>query len=214
MSDQPLKPQARVTEPELMRPVSAFMLVSVDGYFSDASGDMSFAHRMAPDPEWDAFVAGNAGSGGTLLFGRRTYELMAGFWPTKAAAEMMPDVARGMNGMEKIVFSRTLRSADWANTTLHHGDLEDVVRSLRARPGGALTILGSGSIVRQLAVARLLDSIQIAVTPVALGAGQSLFGGLPEHLRLELAGARHFANGCVVLDYRLPGASPEMAVAQ
>jgi dihydrofolate reductase len=188
----------------LVRPLSAFMHVSVDGYFSDASGDMSFAHRLAPDPEWDAYVAANAGSSSTLLFGRKTYELMAGFWPTPAAMEMMPDVARGMNAMEKIVFSRTLRTADWSNTTVHNGELVDTVRTIRAAPGSAITVLGSGSIVRQLAAARLLDAVQVAIAPVALGAGYSLFGGLPEHLALQLAGVRSFANGCVVLDYRLP----------
>lgn len=191
----------------LVRPLSAFMHVSVDGYFCDAGGDMSFAHRLPADPEWDAFVAGNAGAGGTLLFGRRTYDLMAGFWPTPAAMEMMPDVAAGMNAMEKLVFSRTMRTAEWSNTTVCSGDLAATVRAIRSSPGSAITILGSGSIVTQLAAARLLDAVQVAVTPVALGAGRALFGGLQGHLPLVLAGVRSFANGCVILDYRLPGGS-------
>lgn len=65
-----------------MRRLTVFNSVSLDGYFTDANGDLGFAHQVEPDAEWDAFVAGNASGGGTLVFGRVTYELMASFWPT------------------------------------------------------------------------------------------------------------------------------------
>ena len=78
-----------------MSKLVAFSIVSLDGYFTDAHGDSSWAHR--PDPEWDDFVAGNARQRSTLLFGRVTYQQMASFWPTPAALEMAPDVAKGMN---------------------------------------------------------------------------------------------------------------------
>ena len=90
-----------------MRKLSVFNSVSLDGYFTDAKGDMSWAHKS--DPEFDAFTSENAKGGGTLLFGRKTYEMMVSFWPTPAAMEQMPDVAKGMNSLEKIVFSRTLQ---------------------------------------------------------------------------------------------------------
>ena len=101
-----------------MRKLVVFNSTSLDGYFTDANGDMSFAHHKEGDAEWDAFVAGNASGGGVLLFGRKTYELMAGFWPTPAAAQMMPVVAERMNNLPKVVFSRTLDKAAWANTKL------------------------------------------------------------------------------------------------
>ncbi|MEO5798064.1 MAG: dihydrofolate reductase family protein, partial [Gemmatimonadales bacterium] len=91
-----------------MRKLSAFNNVTVDGYFSRANGDYSWAHNGSPDPEFDAFVGSNAQSNGELIFGRVTYELMASFWPTPTAAKMMPVVAAGMNSMPKIVFSSTL----------------------------------------------------------------------------------------------------------
>ncbi len=62
--------------------LSVFNSVSLDGFIADAKGDMSWAHPRAADAEWDAFVAGNASGGGVLVFGRVTYDLMAGFWPT------------------------------------------------------------------------------------------------------------------------------------
>ena len=80
-----------------MRKLIVFNNVTLDGYFADRNGDMSWAHRQ--DAEWNAFVGGNASGGGALLFGRVTYELMASFWPTPAAMERAPVVAEGMNNM-------------------------------------------------------------------------------------------------------------------
>lgn len=86
-----------------MRKLIVFNHVSLDGYFTDANGDMSFAQNENPDAEWDAFVAGNASGGETLVFGRVTYELMAGDWPTPIAAETLPDCADQMNHLPKMV---------------------------------------------------------------------------------------------------------------
>jgi dihydrofolate reductase len=91
-----------------------FNSVSLDGYFTDANNDMSWAHAGGDDPEVREFTAGNAKGTGALVFGRITYEMMASFWPTPQAAQMMPEVAAGMNGARKYVFSRSLRKADWA----------------------------------------------------------------------------------------------------
>lgn len=108
---------------------------------------------MPKDPEWNELAASNAGGDGALLFGRVTYEMMAGFWPTPAATEMMPEVASGMNRMPKFVFSRTLPKASWQNTTLLKGDLLAEVRKLKEMPGPGIAILGSGTIVSQLTAA-------------------------------------------------------------
>jgi dihydrofolate reductase len=72
-----------------------FNNLSLDGYIADENGDMSWAHTM--DLEWAAFTSENAGGQAEMLFGRRTYELMAGFWPTPQALSAMPDVAQAKN---------------------------------------------------------------------------------------------------------------------
>ena len=184
-----------------MRKLIVFNNVSVDGYFVDKQGDMSWAHEGAQDPEWNAFVAGNASGEGELLFGRKTYELMASFWPTPAAAQMNPAVAERMNGMSKVVFSRTLDKASWSNTKLVKGDLVAEVRKMKSSPGKDMTILGSGSIVAQLAQAGLVDEFQLVVNPVVLGQGRTMFDGIPEKLRLKPTQTRAFGNGKVVLCY-------------
>ena len=89
-----------------MQKLTVFNHVTLDGYFVDSNGDMSWAHK--DDAEWNAFVAENASGGGTLVLGRITYDLMVGFWPTPFALENMPVVAERMNNLPKVVFSRTL----------------------------------------------------------------------------------------------------------
>jgi dihydrofolate reductase len=105
-----------------LRRLNAFMQISLDGYSCDPRGDMSFAHKPPDDAEWRQFVTENASNGGMLLFGRRTYEMMAAWWPTPMAAQAMPEVAARMNAMPKVVFSRTLRAAHWTNATVVNDD--------------------------------------------------------------------------------------------
>ena len=184
-----------------MRKLVVFNQVSLDGYFADANGDMSFAHNDNQDAEWDAFVAGNASGGGMLLFGRITYELMASFWPTPFAAEHMPVVAERMNNLPKVVFSRTLDKVSWNNTKLVKGDIIDEIRKMKKDPGKDIAILGSGSILSQLAPHGLIDEYQIVVNPVALGKGRTMFDGIKEKVHLKLTKTRTFGNGNVLLCY-------------
>ena len=184
-----------------MRKLVVFNSVSLDGYFVDMNGDMSWAKNDTPDAEWDAFVAGNASGGGMLLFGRVTYQLMASFWPTSFAIEHMPVVAEGMNNMPKIVFSRTLDRAAWDNTRLVKDHMAAEVRGMKSEPGPGMAILGSGSIVAQLAQERLIDEYQVVVVPIVLGAGKTMFEGVKQKLPLKLTKARAFGNGNVLLCY-------------
>jgi dihydrofolate reductase len=183
------------------RRLHVFDSVSLDGYFTDANGDMSWAHKDAGDAEWNAFVAGNASGGGTLLFGRITYEMMASFWPTPAALEMMPVVAARMNDAPKVVFSRTLDAVSWNNTTLVKDGLAAEVRRMKREPGDDMVILGSGSIVSQLAAEGLIDEFQIVLCPIVLGSGRTLFASVREKLPLKRTRTRTFENGSVVLHY-------------
>jgi dihydrofolate reductase len=135
------------------------------------------------------------------LFGRVTYEMMAAFWPTPQAAQMLPQVAAGMNALRKIVFSRTLDAVSWQNTTLLKGDLVSEVTRLKQQTGPDMVILGSGSIVSQLTEARLIDEYQIVVNPIVLGRGRTLFETVSSKTPLTLTKTRAFTNGNVVLWY-------------
>jgi dihydrofolate reductase len=181
-----------------MRRLMVFNNVSLDGYIADENGDMSWAHSQ--DPEWAAFTSENASGQAEMLFGRRTYELMAGFWPTPQAAESMPDVARAMNETPKVVFSRTLEEAAWRNTRIVRDDLAGEVHRIKKQAGPDLLVMGSGSIVSQLTDEGLVDEYQVVVHPIVLGRGRGMFDVRVKR-NLTFKKVRTFGNGNVVLWY-------------
>jgi dihydrofolate reductase len=183
-----------------MRKLMVFNMMSLDGFIADSQGDMSWARKH--DQEWNAFSSQNASGEAVLVFGRVTYDMMASYWPTPAAAEASPETAKRMNELQKIVFSRRTDRACWQNSTLLKGDLADEVRRLKAQSGADLVILGSASLVRQLAAERLIDGYQIAVNPVVLGGGKSMFANLQHKMDLRLVDSRTFKNGNVFLSYQ------------
>jgi dihydrofolate reductase len=184
-----------------MRTLTAFNSVSLDGYFVDATGDMSWAHQGA-DAEWSEFVSGNARGGGTLVFGRVTYQMMASYWPSPMAKKNDPVVAERMNSLPKVVFSRTLTDASWRNTTLVNNDMPGAIRRMKKEPGDGMVILGSGAIVAQLTQEKLIDEYQIIVIPVVLGGGRTMFEGVRDKPRFKLTGSRTFRNGNAMLCYQ------------
>ncbi|HEY7634867.1 MAG TPA: dihydrofolate reductase family protein [Gemmatimonadales bacterium] len=179
----------------------AFINLTLDGFFAGPKGELGWAHLRAGDPEWDAFVGENAKSGGTLLLGRVTYEMMVSYWPTPEAKKNDPVVAEGMNSAPKIVFSRKLDHVSWNNTRLMRADPASEVRKLKQESGPALATLGSGSIVSQLTQAGLIDEYQIVVHPVIIGQGKALFPGVKDMKTLALKKTRAFKNGNVLLSY-------------
>jgi dihydrofolate reductase len=183
-----------------MRSLIAFNNVTADGYFSGANGDLSWA-KASQDPEFQAYTEHNAKGGSTLLFGRVTYEMMSSYWPTPMAAQQSPVVAERMNNLSKYVFSRTLDKASWKNTTIVKGDLVSEVRKLRQSEGDGMVILGSGSIVSQLAQAGLIDEFHMVVNPIALGKGRTMFEGISNQIGLKLNNSRTFGGGNVLLSY-------------
>ena len=185
-----------------MAKLTVFNQVSLDGYFSDRKGSMSWAHKDPSDKEWNAFVSGNASGGGTLVFGRKTYEQMASFWPTPQAMAQMPVVAERMGALPKVVFSRTLQKVEWRNTRLVQSDFAGEIRRMKQDADEPdMVILGSGTIVAQLARAGLIDTLQLVVNPIVLGGGRTLFEGLEEPRAWKLEATRAFTNGNVVTTY-------------
>ena len=184
-----------------MRKLIVFNNVTLDGYFTGENGDLAWAHTRGDDAEYNAFIGENAKGGGVLLFGRITYEMMASYWPTPAAMRDNPAVAEGMNRSEKVVFSRTIEKSSWSNTRVVKGDIAAEVWKMKQESGPGMAILGSGSIVSQLAPEGLIDEYQFVVNPVALGKGRTMFDGVREKLNLKLSKTRAFRNGKVFLSY-------------
>src|SRR5260370_40909209 len=125
-----------------MRRLVVFNNVSLDGYFVDANGDMSWAHKQ--DQEWASFVNENASGTAVVVFGRITYELMAKYWPTPMAMKNSPAVAEGMNNLHKVAIYRTLDKVSCKNTKLVNGDFMEVCGKMENEPGTDMVILASG----------------------------------------------------------------------
>lgn len=182
-----------------MATLSSFTFLTLNGFYKGPGNDTSWHRHGVEEAQ---FSVDSMKSGNTLLFGRKTYHLMAGFWPTPTAAQAFPEVARGMNLARKVVFSKTLKKARWENTTLIRSNLIAAVKKLKATSPTDLTILGSGSLVKQLAEAGLIDVFSIMIDPVALGKGTPLFGRMTKKLDLDLIATRAFKSGTILLTYQ------------
>lgn len=182
-----------------MGKLSVFNFITLNGFYKGLNEDISW-HRHGV--EESDFATEGAKSQSTLIFGRVTYEMMAGFWPSAEALKNIPAVAEGMNKSEKIVFSRTLESADWNNTQVIRENLIDEIKKLKQIPDKNMTILGSGSIVSQLAEHGLIDDYQLMIDPVIIGVGTPLFTGISNKIDLKLISTKTFKSGFILLLYQ------------
>lgn len=183
-----------------MAQLSAFVFTTLNGFLNDLNGDISWHRHGAEENE---YASKSMEANNTLLFGRKTYEMMASYWPTPMAMEHDATVAKGMNSANKIVFSNTLKSADWQGTQIMSGDIVKQIQNLKNSTANNMTILGSGTIVSLFAQNGLIDELNIMIDPVAIGAGSTLFAGVNDFLNFELLSTKTMKSGVVLLSYKL-----------
>lgn len=146
-----------------------------------------------------------------FLFGRRTYEIFAGYWGAMPHPESHP-IAAALNTKPKYFASTTATEPRWPNTTLLTGDMAEAVGELKARPGGEVQVHGSGSLARWLFAERLVDEVTLLTVPVVLGQGTRLFPAAGADTALDLVDSRATPSGVTVHVYR-PHGRPEYAPA-
>jgi dihydrofolate reductase len=179
-----------------MARLTAYTFTTLNGFYKGPGDDYSWHTHGEEEAQYSVdSLAGES----TLLFGHKTYDEMAGFWPSPMAAEQFPGVAEGMNKADKIVFSRTPFTPEWEGTRCISGDIVEEVRKLKATAGKDMTILGSGSIVRLFADHGLIDGHEIMIDPVVLGDGATLFAGITRTINFRVTGSRVFGSGTVLL---------------
>ena len=176
-----------------------FMNISLDGYIADRNHDTAIFHHR--DHEFEAFQQKEGKGAGTILLGRKTYDIMKQFWPTDMAAQMIPDVAAYMNATPKLVVSHTDFTPEWENTTVISTAVVEQVRQYKANAVEDIIVLGSNNLSITLMQAGLIDEIQIVLNPVVLGSGTTLFIGLPQATDLVLQETRQFKSGKLLLVY-------------
>jgi len=181
-----------------MRKVILFMMVSLDGFFEGPNHTIDW-HNV--DAEFNEFAIHQLNEVDTLLFGRRTYELMASYWPTPTATTDDPIVAERMNNLPKIVISRTLQKTEWNNSRLIRENVAEEITKLKQQPGKDIAIFGSSNLSQTLTRLRLIDEYRIIVNPIVLGGGTSLLEGISDRLILKLVRTKVFSSGNVLLYY-------------
>ncbi len=189
-----------------------FNNVSADGYFAAPDGSLNW---VPSDPDLNRAAMSGPRKIDTVLFGRKTYDLFAAFWPyalsespvspdPHSPGQMTPEtrsMAEFLNDAKKVVFSRTMRDATWKNTQVEREFDPAKIDEMKRGPGGDMIVFGSGTIVTSLTRNRLIDEYQFVVRPVILGGGKSLLSGISANLQLKLEEAKSYPSGSVILRY-------------
>lgn len=194
------------------RRIVMFNRVSAEGFFSTPDGKLDW---VVPEPELDKAAAEGLAGTGTIMFGRRTYQMFESFWPhaldvagtakdPHAAGRRTPELgamAKWINDATKLVFSKTLKEVTWKNSRLFRELDPREIETMKKQHGKDIMIFGSGSIVSQLTEHGLIDEYQLVVGPILIGSGKPLFSGVTKTLKLELKEATKFPSGNVKLRY-------------
>jgi len=171
-------------------------LVTLDGFFEGPKSWELDWHDSVWGDELEKYSIEQSKSTGMLLFGRVTYEGMASYWSSEKG-----EIADFMNTIPKIVFSKTMKKAEWNNTTLVKGNAVEEVAKLKRQSGKNMFVFGSANLSSTLLEHDLFDEINLALAPVILGRGNPLFKASPDRLKMKLLEARPLKSGGVILRY-------------
>ena len=190
-----------------MRKLAVIEFLSLDGVYQapgapDEDREGGFEHGGWQRPYFDE-VMGEAAAEGMAqvdahLFGRKTYENMAAYWPNAPAEDPF---AQHLNAAKKYVASRTLQAAEWQNTTVLQGALAEEVAKLKQEPGATIAVLGSGNLVRSLMQHDLVDEYSLSIFPITLGSGKRLFPEDDRVRKLRLVASKPTTTGGLLLTY-------------
>ncbi len=178
------------------RDLTASFFISLDGVV-DSPQDWHFPY--VDDALMEAVRADMTAD--TIVLGRRTYEEWAAYWPHQPSDGGLAD---HINGTPKLVASKTLDGLDWANASVIEGDVGEALTELKRQSGGDISITGSGTLVRSLLEAEIVDELRLMVHPIVVGRGKHLFEYGTEPKGMWLAESETFDSGVLRLRYRFP----------
>ena len=189
-----------------MRRLVTDNLLSLDGYASGPNDEIDWFGFDEESLEWSRNLLRGAGS---IVMGRRTYELFLQYWPTPRARQDEPIIAGRLTELPKLVFSRTLTTSNWENTRFVPRPAADVIREEKKGSGDYILFLGSASLLASLWKEQLVDELDVRIQPIVLGMGRPLFPVVETRQRLALKESRMFKSGVAALRYEvLPASSP------
>lgn len=188
-------------QPSLRPVVLQVSALSLDGYICEEGTEFDRIASAVEDGERDAWMVDSLWRAGTHIMGATTYESMASWWPTSTEVFAPP-----MNEIPKVVFSRSLASAEWGESRIAGGDTAAEIATLKREPGREIIAHGGARFAQSLATLDLVDEYRLVVYPYAVGAGTPLFTAAEHPRVLDLVSSTRFPSGVVALVYRRPAA--------
>lgn len=188
-----------------MRKVILMIHLSLDGFAAGVNDELDW---ISYDTELEQYAHSMHDLTDAVIWGRRTYEGMAGYWLTVPgnpdSSPAAREHARWLEGATKIVVSRTLDRVEWGgaqNTVLIKDDIAGAVNAIKQQPGKDIWLLGSTGLAQTFAELDLIDEYRINVNPAVLGQGKSFFGGVTRRFDLKLLESRTLKSGVIALRY-------------
>ena len=185
-----------------MRKIISFMHISLDGFVAGPNGEMNW---IKVDEEIFDYGAKRISEGNTSLYGRVTYQMMEGYWPTAAdkpdASKHDIEHSKWYANVHKVVLSKTMKNDDLANTTVIGDDLVDGINKVKQGEGADILVFGSPKATHSLMQHNLIDGYWLFVNPIILGEGIPLFVNVKDKIKLELLNTRQFTSGVTELNY-------------
>ncbi len=181
-----------------MRKIIVLSYLSLDGF----TGSNSDANWIVWDDSVNEYYKETQRTTDTVLFGHASFDALKNYWSTPKASAEDPEMIEYINQTKKIVFSKTLKKADWNNSTVLPEIVPGEIAAMKKESGKDILIIGSGSVVSQMENAGLIDEYRFIIIPVALGDGKPYFQKLDDKLNLKLLETKSFACGNMLLRYQ------------
>jgi len=191
-----------------VRKIFLHIIVSLDGYIEGPNGELDWQFI---DEEWEEYIHSMLGSIDGMLFGRKAYNSVSGYWPgapdnpAAAADPSKPqrhiEAAHMMNALPKYVVSTTLKSTDWNNSHIIRDNIVEEIKKLKMQPGKDLAVFAGAGLTASLMEHDLIDEYRLVINPALSGDGKPLFNGSYSQKNLELLDMKQFASGAVMLRY-------------
>lgn len=185
-----------------MRKLVLFMHISLDGFATDTKRGLDW---ISYDSELQQYADGIVATVGSPVYGRVTYELMEGYWPgvlaNPNADERSKAHAQWVDKATKIVFSKTMKKAEWNNTIVINDNIGEEINKLKQQPGKDLVIFGSPGLTHSFMELDLIDEYQFTLNPVLLGTGIPVYQNIKNKTNLKLVKATPLKSGVVGLHY-------------
>ena len=185
-----------------MRKLIAFVHISLDGFVAGPNGEMDW---IKINEEIFEYVSRRICKGDTSSYGRKTFELMEGYWPEAGnkpnASQLDIAYTKWYNQVRKVVFSKTLSESELTNTKVIGENLTEQLNELKKGEGEDILLFGSPTTVHALLKMNLIDGFWLFVNPIILGKGIALFEADQQKLKLNLVKSHQLKCGVVELDY-------------